>query len=393
MRPSYSVLVLDPWFSSSLAACRALGRAGYDVGVAGYRTGRLAVGPAASSRYAIRYHVLPDPTGPADAFEAALTRLLSTRRYDVILATDDSTLARLATVAVPVPTFPDVGPAFRSLTDKITLVEICAAAGVAYPDTCAPADDGQARRAVDQLKLPVVVKSSRSAEADELAVRGARGAAVCWTVEETVAAARGIREAGLQPIIQSRVRFAEKLNAVVIRTDGGSEFRYAHRVLREAPPSGGIGVALQTLSPRTGAGAAAVDGLERVCSAAGYAGVAQAEFYRSEDDGTLYLVDVNPRLWGSTSFAERLGQRVVERGVRLALGLQPLGPNTYPIGRRHHNPFGEMRWLRAQHSKRRGLAEIARTTRPSDTFEYFDRGDLYPLALMALSILGGHRPV
>jgi len=385
--------VLDPWFSSSLAACRALGRAGYDVGVAGYRSGRLAVGPAASSRHALRYHVLPDPTGPADTFEVALTRLLSKRSYDVILATDDSTLARLATVAIPVPTFPDVGAAYQALTDKIGLAKISAAAGVAYPETCAPADDGQARRAVDQLKLPVVVKSSRSAEAGKHSVRGARGAVVCWTVDETIAAARSIRAAGLIPIVQSRVRFAEKLNAVVIRRDAASEFRYAHRVLREAPPSGGIGVALQTLSARTGAGAAAVDLLERVCDAAGYGGVAQAEFYRSEDDGRLYLLDVNPRLWGSTWFAERLGQRVVERGVRFALGLQPLGPNTYPIGRRHHNPFGEMRWLRAQNSKSRGLAELARTTRPSDTFEYLDGGDLYPLALMALGILGGHRPV
>lgn len=391
--PSYSVLVLDPWVRASLAACRALGRsADFDVGVGGYHSGRMAAGPAASSRYANRYHVLPEPGGPGSAFQKALARLIATHAYDVVLATDDITLARLATVDVPVPTFPDVGSAFQSLTNKAALAEICAPIGVAYPETRAPSDELQTARAADELKLPVVVKSSRSAEAGPEAVRSAKGARVCWAVSDAVKAAADIRRVGLQPILQARVRFKEKLNAVVIRSKGASEYRYAHVVLREAPPSGGIGVAVETVSAEAGAGAEAVDLLERVCDAAGYEGLAQAEFYRSADDGQLYLVDVNPRLWGSTSFVERLGQRVVERGVRFALGLTPLGPAEYPLGKRFHTAFGELRWLQGQRSKVAGLAELLRTSRPWDTFEYLDGHDLLPLGLLGLAILRGYRP-
>lgn len=392
--PKTSVLVLDPWGGrSSLAACRALGRRpDYDVGVAGAHSGRLRAGPAASSRYVKRYHVLPDPSGSADAFEEALSRLVLRRRYDVVLSTDDSTLARLSTIRTPVPTFPHVGIPFLSLTDKMALADTCASIQVAYPATKAVDDDDQTRQAIRELTLPVVVKSSRTAVASPDRVRMAKGARVCRDVDTALAATREIRAAGLPAIVQSRVAFVEKLNAVVIRKDGISEYRYAHTVLREAPPSGGTGVALETVPADSGPGLEAVELLERLCDAVGYEGMAQAEFYRSGDDGRLYVVDVNPRLWGSTWFAERLGQRVAERGVRFALGRPPIAPSSYPAGRRFHSPFGELRWLRDQKKKSAGLAQLARTTRPWDTFDYIDASDPLPLAIMILAIMRGHRP-
>jgi len=199
-----------------------------------------------------------------------------------------------------------------------------------------------------------------------------------------VAAARLLSEAGMDPIIQSRVRSVEKVNAVVIRKNGAGDYRYAHRVLRESPINGGIGVALETISASAGSGGEAAEILERVCDAVGYSGLAQAEFYRSADDGRLYLLDVNPRLWGSTWFAERLGQRIVERGVRFALDLAPLAPRPYRIGRRFHTPIGEWRWLREKSGRLGGLVELARTTRPWDVFEFVDVRDPAPLAVYAM---------
>jgi hypothetical protein len=191
----------------------------------------------------------------------------------------------------------------------------------------------------------------------------------------------------MQPVVQSRVIPAEKINAVVITRNGASEYRYAHRVLRETPITGGIGVALETISAERDSGGEAADLLERICDAARYSGLAQAEFCRSAEDGRLYLLDVNPRLWGSTWFAERLGQRVVERGVRFALDLPQLAPQPYRLGRRFHTPVGEWRWLRERDRKIAGLIEIARSTRPWDVFEYVYGRDPAPLALYAMLAL------
>jgi predicted ATP-grasp superfamily ATP-dependent carboligase len=375
-----------------LAACRALGRrADYLVGVAGCHPGRLRAGPAASSRYVKRYHVLPDPGGSAAAFEEALSGLVLRRKYDVILATDDSTLTRLSTIRPPVPTFPHVGAPFLSLTDKLALAATCASIDVPYPATRAADDDDQTRQAIEELTLPVVVKSSRTAVATPNRVRMAKGAHACWDVASALAAAREMRAAGLPAIVQSRVASSEKLNAVVIRNDGTSEYRYAHSVLREHPLTGGTGVALQTVPADAGPGLEAVELLGRLCDAVGYEGMAQAEFCRSADDGRLYVVDVNPRLWGSTWFAERLGQRVTERGVRFALDDPPIAPSSYAIGRRFH-ALGELRWLRDQKNRSAGLAQLARTTRPWDTFDYVDASDPLPLAIMVLASMRGHRP-
>jgi predicted ATP-grasp superfamily ATP-dependent carboligase len=343
----------------------------------------LAAGPAAVSRYAARYDQLPDPCGPADEFGEALRRLIANRGYDVVIATSDPTLARLATVSIAVPTFPDVGPGFRAITDKAGLAGLCATVDVPYPRTLTPHDDDETRTAADEVGLPAVVKASRSAEAGPLVVSTASGARVCRALEDVVVAARNLRAAGLHPVVQSRVRSAEKLNAVIIRRNGASEYRYAHRVLREVPIDGGIGIALETVSADRGSGGEAVDLLQRVCDAAAYEGLAQAEFYRSADDGRLYILDVNPRLWGSTWFAERLGQRVAERGVRFALDLAPLAPRPYRFRRRFHALGGEWRWLREQNMEVAAFVELVRSTRPWDVFEFVDGRDPAPLALYA----------
>ena len=356
--------------------------------MAGYRRGRVWMGPAAGSRYVRWVDLLPPPAGPAGPFEAALAQLVRRRGYVAVVATSDLTLARLSGITLPVPVFPDVGAPYRALTDKIALAHLAGEAGVAYPATLPVPDDAAASDAARDLGLPAFVKSVSSGEAGPDVAFEARGATRCASREAVVAAARGLREQGLTPIVQAAVPFREKLNAVVLRQEGRSLYTYAHRVLREVPTTGGIGISLETIASETGPGREAVELVERIVDAAGYEGMAQAELYRSSTDGRLHLIDVNPRLWGSTSFAEGLGQRVVERGVRFALGMPPLGPTPYAPGRRFHAVPGELKWLLEQPRRRRALLQLIRTTRPTDAFEFVDVRDPVPLGLTVLQALG-----
>lgn len=118
------ILLLDASTRQALSACRALGRAEYSVGVAGYG------GPDVSrySRYAATYHRLPDPSGAAEAFRDALARLIADHEYEALVASDDATLARLASAPPPIPSSPRLGPAFDRLTDKggwTRMAEVC----------------------------------------------------------------------------------------------------------------------------------------------------------------------------------------------------------------------------------------------------------------------------
>jgi predicted ATP-grasp superfamily ATP-dependent carboligase len=385
------VLLLDADGHQALAACRSLGLSGHDVGVCVSGDDRMA----AHSRFASGSYEIPHPRGDASAFAAAVETIVYENSYDVIVAIHDWTITRLLTHdrPLPAPCFPLVAQSAALLMDKSTLTTVCEDAGVAYPATVVldpSIDIGDAVASVGGGG-PVIVKAARSAEATVQRVAYLRGAVVAAHSGEAAAAVRALRDEGLVPILQERIDAAEKLNAVVMRRDGASELRYAHRVLREVPITGGVGIALQTIDARQGAGAEAVDILERLCAATGHDGIAQAEMYRSKRDGLLYVVDVNPRLWGSIWFAERLGLRVLERGVSLALGLPPpAGPVEYPLGKRCHHILGEWRWIRSHDRPRDALRDVLRTTRPSDVFEADLFADPKPLIRLAGAGLTGH---
>lgn len=369
------ILVLDASARQALAAVRALGRLGHEVGAAGYRSVELA----GLSRHATRYHRLPDPSTDGVAFGRALEREIEAHAYEVVVASDESTLARFRVAAPPIPSYPAVDDAWLGLTDKVFLAEIAAAADVGYPRT-AEAADALERAAIGD---DVVVKPARSAEphGDRIAAHG--GATV--TSDPAVAAhmVEHLRTAGLTPIIQQRIRRKDKVNLTIFRRAKRSEMRFVYRVVRDVPLTGGIAMATQTIDPYGGVGAAAIDALERILDTAGYEGVANGEFVVDES-GELVLIEVNPRLWGSTWFAERLGQRVVERGIRQALQLEPLPEVPYPVGKRFHHLPGEVRWLTLHPNKRAAALELARSLRPGDVFEYDDWSDAGALARYAL---------
>jgi predicted ATP-grasp superfamily ATP-dependent carboligase len=380
------VLVLDASARQSLAACRSLGRAGYDVGAAGYGPTALA----GYSRYTSRYHELPSPFGSESAFAEALEAVVHGCEYAAVLATDDATLARLNGHLPLVPTVPALGEPFARLTDKLSLAWLCGAHGVDYPDTYPAGTVDELAAAVQATGFPAIVKAERSAVARSDGLGWLSGAYVARdqaTVDEAFAA---LTSRGLRPIVQRRVQWTEKINAAVVRRDGRSELRYAHRVLREIPPEGGMGVAMETLAPDDPSAAVSLAALEAVCDGAGYEGIAQAELYLG--DGRAWLLDVNPRLWGSTWFAERLGLRVSERALRAVLGEPPLADAVYEPGRRFHHVPHEWRWISRQPPAWRSLLAVGRATRPGDLFEYVDWTDVGTLMRYAYDKAAARRP-
>jgi hypothetical protein len=387
---TWSVLLLDPEERPTLAACRVLGRCGHDVGVAGLG----GAGQARHSRHASRYHPLPDPCGPREPFRQALEAVIRAHGYQVVVAVDDRTLARLASLeSLSIPSAPTLNDCYDRLTDKLGLVTLAADAQVAYPATLRPERASEIADMLDAagVRLPVVVKAERSAIASPEAVHHAAGATVARDLPTAAQAFRDLRRIGCIPILQERVEGAVKLNAAVIRRAGRSEFRYAHRVLRENPPTGGRGVTLETIAADAGPGGEAVRLLERVCDAAGFEGLAQAELYVERSSGVMYLIEVNPRLWGSTWFAERLQQRVVERSLRLALGLPAIPQEPYPVNRRFHHVTGELSWLRNRGFKLRDAWGLATTTRLRDVFDRVDLSDPAPVLRYVWALIAGQR--
>lgn len=380
------VLVLDASARQSLAACRSLGRAGYEVGAAGYRPSALS----GYSRYTSRYHELPSPFGAEAAFADALEGVIATFGYAAVVATDDATLARLNQHPPSVATVPKLGEPFVRLTDKLSLASLARERGIDYPDTYPAGTTEELAAALRTTGYPAIVKAERSAVARADGLGWLSGAYVAHDEAAANDGFTALMSRGLRPIVQRRVQWREKINVAVVRRDGRSELRYAHRVLREIPPEGGMGVAMETLAPDEPSAAVSLDALEALCDGVGYDGIAQAELYLG--DGRAWLLDVNPRLWGSTWFAERLGLRVTERALRASLGEEPLGDADYTPGRRFHHIPHEWRWIRRQPPAWRSLLTVGRATRPGDLFEYVDWTDLRALTRYAYEKAGELRP-
>ena len=323
-------LVLDPDSHVSLAACRALARAGAAAEVGGDRF----AGIAERSRYVDTSHVLPDARGPAAPYAKALRSLIDRRRIDVVITTDDATIARLDSIDLPVASVPGLGAARRSLVDKgAGLGKLCASCDVAYPETWTVPAKSDGRDLV-AAALPAVVKARTSAHATADAVACARGATTVDSVESGARKIARLRERGLEPIVQRLVAKGRKLGVVLLRRGSTLEIAYAHVVLREYPPSGGRAAAVRTAMRDDHGAIRAIALCDRVCAAAGYEGVIHAELLEHADGITL--IELNPRLSGTTWFRERLGLRPTERAVRLALGLPTLPPARVPVGRTFH---------------------------------------------------------
>jgi len=354
------VLLLGDRPVVALAACRALGRAGYEVGV----TGSRALEVAGVSRHASRYHRIPPIDGVVDDWSAALRTLVDDEGYDVVVATSDAGVARLLDLDLPVPTCPEISDRHLPLIDKGQLASLCAAASVDYPYTDrsrTPEQDEEVSRGIERA---TIVKAARSAVATPDGLTLLPGAHLVQDYRTASQALASIRRRGVDPVVQEYLE-GEKLQAVIIRRRGSTTFRMAFRVRREFPPQRGSETMLQRLHTSSGCGAELTTMLERLADAAEFDGVLQAEFLRTARR-RLCVIDVNPRLWGSLAFAELLGLRMTERVVRDALRLDPAPVPDETMARRYHHLVRELRWLGA---RPRAIKDVLATSSPRDVWD------------------------
>jgi predicted ATP-grasp superfamily ATP-dependent carboligase len=108
---------------------------------------------------------------------------------------------------------------------------------------------------------------------------------------------------------------------------------FAHRRLREKPPSGGVSVLSESVDVD-----AAMQGMAaRLLTASGWLGVAMVEF-RISTTGAPYLMEVNGRFWGSLQLAIDSGLDFPWLLYQLVNGGKIASPPAYRRGRR-------LRWL------------------------------------------------
>jgi predicted ATP-grasp superfamily ATP-dependent carboligase len=144
---------------------------------------------------------------------------------------------------------------------------------------------------------------------------------------------------------------------------------FAHRRLREKPPSGGVSVLCESVS---------VDPVlrehaESLLRAARYRGVAMVEF-RIGSEGRPYIMEVNARFWGSLQLAIDCGVDFPWLCHQMMMGSPVVPVTNYAVGRRLRWLFGDLDNLVSQ--LRDPTVSVANRLQASQRFAatMFDRG-------------------
>lgn len=325
--PNPIAIVLDGNQRAALATVRSLGRRRISVVVAENTTGSLA----GASRYCSEQLVYPD----AGTFPAAFVEWLESlaRRFPgaVLLPVTDLTVPLVLQAAERFPGLrlglPTLA-AYESVTDKFRLYETAVALGVRVPQTSSVGRQDLASLRERGLVFPLVAKPRLSTlRADSgVAKRPVRYAA---NIDELVRIAEEELAGAADDLLLQQYVAGYGAGIFGLYARGAPLCFFAHRRLRERPPSGGVSVLSESIAPPHEALASA----RRILESRPWHGVAMVEF-KVDAQGNCWLIEVNARFWGSLQLAVDCGADFPWFVYQLATGQAPDVPQRFAQGRR-----------------------------------------------------------
>jgi len=277
------ILVTNAEQRKSLSVIRSLGKAGYEVITISEKS--LATG--SFSKYVYGSYKIDGYS------EDSILELVDITRPDLIFPCDDdaveivckSKLLKKKTIC-PVPS----EEAFDICRDKSRTIEYAQSLNVKVPITIS---EDQLELLLEKAKklnsynFPVVVKPKKSS--------GSRGLRLCKTKEELLYYLPEVRSEFNGCIIQEFIPLGgDIVDAVFLYKNGKAITSFVDKRLRTYPPDMGactLGVSIHNQEALE-IGRKLLDGLN-------WNGLAMVEFRVDPRTNELYLMEINPRLWGS----------------------------------------------------------------------------------------------
>jgi len=330
------ILVTDSDNRSALAATRSLGRAGYTVFTAGEAHPSLA----SVSKYSSGFAPYFSPNGSPERFVRDVAAIIERHRIEVLLPMTEITTLLLtqyrellpASVRLP---FPDAATV-AAVADKSQVLSQAQRIGVPIPRTLVIESAQDARAKASQIEYPAVFKPARSRN---------------WNGKQWVSSGTGyasdadtlfarldqLNPAVFPVLIQERI--VGPGIGVFVCCDGDDVLAtFAHRRIREKPPSGGVSVLCESSLVDPVAKKHAV----ALLKAMGWRGVAMVEFKQNSADGSLRLMEINGRFWGSLQLAIDAGVDFPALAVDVALERKRAPLESYRVGTRSRWLWGDV---------------------------------------------------
>jgi predicted ATP-grasp superfamily ATP-dependent carboligase len=382
------VLLTDGNERVALAAVRSLVRAGHTV----YVTAPTRTSLAGASR-GVRSHLLPtDPLTQPAGYAAELARLTRQHGITILLPMTDASVEavlehRSALPERVVVPFPDL-LTYRAASDKARVLTLAEGCGFGVPETRIVATPGDCEVMVPDDFFPAFVKPHRSVVGSGNLRRKLGVTPVADAVEYRHAMA-ALPTAAYPVLLQRRVSGVGE-GFFALRWGGRIVAMFAHRRLREKPPSGGVSVYRESIpldERLVGPGLRLLDALN-------WQGVAMIECKREPETGRQVVMEVNGRFWGSLQLAIDAGVDFPSLLVRCAAGETVSETRDYRVGIRSRWFWGDVDQLYLSlrndggTSRLRAIMAFLRLSPGRDRSEVWRWRDPVPFVVETLQWLG-----
>lgn len=384
------ILITDGNERAALAAARSLVRAGHSVGVTADSRASLA----GVSRGVRPHPLTTDPlTHPAD-YAAELASITRQHGTTVLLPMTDASLEAVLEHRRALPTgvvlpFPDLA-IYRAASDKGRLLTLAHDCGFGVPETRTIATPRDCDVTLPEDFFPAVVKPHRSV----VTAAGIRRKLTVTPVANAVECRRALAAlpaAAFPVLVQRRVSGLGE-GFFALRWGGRTIAMFAHRRLREKPPSGGVSTYRESIpldERLAGPGLRLLDALD-------WQGVAMIECKREPETGRQVVMEINGRFWGSLQLAIDSGVDFPALLVRCAAGESVPVHRDYRVGVRSRWFWGDVDQLylrlKARGSRLRALRDFFRVSPRRDRSEVWRWSDPAPFVVETLQWLGLFTP-
>lgn len=297
--------------------------------------------------------MLPDPLTDPAAFAAEV--IASIKRADIaalIPITESSLLAilpRRSELGECLLPFTDLAT-FQRVCDKEEVLRVAAEERIAVPAQTVLETFG-AELPRDIPPFPLVIKPSRSVST--LDGKSRKHAVVHVADRRALDEAVAALEPSAYPLMLQQRIVGPGIGIFLLVWDEQVRALFAHRRLREKPPSGGVSVYRESVA----ADASLVERSRKLLARMNWQGVAMVEYKIDAATGTPYLMEINGRFWGSLQLAVDAGVDFPRLLLEVSQGGGPASPPEWKVGVRSRWWWGEVDHLLAMF--RRSRTELA----------------------------------